>query len=85
MHIEYHRNFKKALKNQSNKIQKKFLERLNIFGEDQLHYSLNNHALSGKFLGTRSFDVTGDIRVHYEETNYGVILIDIGIHSQLYG
>ena len=85
MYIEYHRDFKKALRKQPKKIQKKFFEKLSVFALNQFHYSLNNHALSGKFLGTRSFDITGDVRVHYEETNYGVVLIDINTHSQLYG
>lgn len=85
MHIAYHRNFKKALRKQPRKIQQRFLERMNVFAEDQFHYSLDNHALSGKFQGTRSFDVTGDVRVHYEETDDGVVLMNIGTHSQLYG
>ena len=85
MHIAYHRNFKKALRRQPRKVQQKFLETLTLFVEDQFHYSLNNHALSGKFQGTRSFDVTGDIRVHYEEGDDGIVLMNIGTHSQLYG
>jgi len=84
MRIEYHRNFKKALRRQPKKIQGKFLETLKVFVENQFHYSLNNHALSGKFLGTRSFDVTGNVRVHYEELENGMILMNIGTHSQLY-
>ena len=85
MRIAYHRNFKKALRRQPKHMQQKFMERLDVFAEDQFHYSLNNHALSGKFRGTRSFDVTGDVRVHYEETGDGIVLMNIGTHSQLYG
>ena len=85
MRVAYHRNFKKALRRQPRKIRQKFLEKLEVFVEDQFHYSLNNHALSGRFLGTRSFDVTGDVRVHYEEVDDGIVLMNIGTHSQLYG
>ncbi|PIQ68918.1 MAG: hypothetical protein COV91_01460 [Candidatus Taylorbacteria bacterium CG11_big_fil_rev_8_21_14_0_20_46_11] len=85
MQVAYHRNFKKALRKQSKTIQQKFLDTLEVFVHDQFHYSLNNHALSGRFLGTRSFAVTGDVRVHYEEYGEEVILLNIGTHSQLYG
>ena len=84
MYIDYHKSFKKSLKKQSKNIQEKFFEKLEIFMENQFHHSLNNHALKGEFLGFRSFDVTGDVRVHYKETVYGIILINIGTHSQLY-
>lgn len=84
MIIKFHRRFKKSIQRQSKKIQKKFKERLELFEEDQFHYSLNNHALSGEFKGTRSFNITSDIRVHYEEAKDGIILIDIGSHSDLY-
>jgi len=84
MKIDYHRRFRKAFERLPKKVQKKFFARLNFFIEDQFHPSLNNHALHGKSVGTRSFDVTGDVRVHYEEITDGVVLMDIGTHSQLY-
>ncbi len=85
MYVAHHRDFKKSLRRQPRKIQEKFLQVSRIFMADQFHYSLNNHALSGEFKGIRSFDVTGDVRVHYEETDEGVVLLKIGTHSQLYG
>jgi len=84
MEIRFHQKFKKAFKKQSPKIQKNFFEKMEVFIEDQFHYSLNNHALSGKFIGWRSFDVTGDIRVHYEECGQTILLMNIGSHSTLY-
>ena len=84
MHIAYHKKFKKAFVRQPKSIQEKFFERLEIFAQDQFHYLLNNHALAGEFLGWRSFNVTGDIRVHYEEIPGGVVLMSIGSHSELY-
>ncbi len=85
MNIQFHKNFKKSLRRQPRKIKIKFKEKFKIFEEDQFHYSLNNHALAGKFKGTRSFDITGDIRIHYEELFNGIILKDVGTHLQLYG
>lgn len=84
MNIQFHKNFKKALQKQSRQIQLKFKEKFQTFENDQFHYSLNNHALSGKFKGLRSINITGDIRVHYEEIEDGIILLDIGSHSELY-
>jgi len=84
MIISYHRNFKKSFKKQPKEIQKKFWIHMEVFIEDQFHYSLNNHALTGTFKGMRSINITGDVRVHYEETNVGIILLDIGSHAELY-
>ena len=85
MEVRFHKNFKKALQKQSRKIQNEFFEKLGVFSGNQFHYSLNNHALKGEFEGWRSFNVTGDVRVHFEEGAGVVILMDIGTHSQLYG
>ena len=84
MQILFHRNFKRALKKQPTSIQKKFFKRMELFMEEQFHPSLNNHALTGAFKGWRSFDVTGDVRVHYEEHEASIILMNIGTHAQLY-
>lgn len=84
MNIIFHKNFKKSLEKQPQKIKTKFKEAFIVFEEDQFHYSLNNHALIGKFKGWRSISITSDIRVHYEEIESGIILMDIGNHSELY-
>ena len=84
MEIIYRKKFKKAFKKQPKKIQDKFFERIEIFQNDQFHYSLNNHALSGEFEGVRSFDVTGDVRVHYMVVDNIAILLTISTHSELY-
>ena len=84
MPIIYHKSFKKAYQRQTPTIQEKFKEKLEIFAEDQFDYSLNNHALTGEFRGLRSINITGDIRVHYEETANAIILVNIGSHAQLY-
>ena len=72
MQIDYHKKFKKALCRQPVKTQNKFFEIFKLFLQDQFDASLNNHALSGKLKGVRSFNVTGDVRVHYKTTKNGV-------------
>ncbi len=84
MKFQFHKNFKKALQKQPRKIQIKFKEKFKIFENDKFHHSLNNHALIGKFKGIRSINITGDVRVHYEEINDVVIFINIDNHSELY-
>ena len=47
--------------------------------------TLRNHALKGKYLGYRSIDVTGDVRLLYKQQNGDIyIFAFIGTHSQLY-
>ena len=84
MEIIYRKKFQKAFKKQSDRIQKKFFEKIALLQTDQFHYSLNNHALSGEFKDVRSFDVTSDIRVHYVVVENVAILLMIGSHSELY-
>jgi addiction module RelE/StbE family toxin len=84
MEIYFHRNFKKSILKQPKKIQTNFKDKFRVFQNDQFHYSLNNHALSGKFKGFRSFDVTGDVRVHYYENKNRIVFVKIGTHAQLY-
>lgn len=84
MDIKFHKNFKKSFQKQPKRIQEKFFEVLDIFTEDQFDYSLNNHVLTGTFKLWRSINVTGDVRVHYRETETGIIFMNIGTHSQLY-
>ncbi|MFW5887311.1 MAG: type II toxin-antitoxin system YafQ family toxin [Bacteriovoracia bacterium] len=84
MYIFFSNKFEKRIQKQPRKIQIKFKERYLVFQEDQFHYSLNNHALTGKFKGIRSFNVTGDIRVHYKEEKDRIIFIDISSHAELY-
>ena len=84
MEIVFHRKFQKAFKKQSKGIQEKFKTAIQQFFEDEFHYSLNNHALQGKYRELRSIDVTGNIRVHYKKEGNVVVLINIGSHSDLY-
>lgn len=85
MEIQYHKNFIKAFKKCDKRIQKKFFERRNLFLLNEFHPLLSNHGLSGDFKGSRSINITGDFRVIYVKTDVGILFLDIGTHSQLYG
>jgi addiction module RelE/StbE family toxin len=78
------KRFKKAFLRQPNKIQEKFIERMRLFVADPFDQQLRNHALSGKYIGLRSIDITGDIRAVYELINDTAVFITIGTHTQLY-
>ena len=84
MQVRLHKKFNKSLGSQPKKIQDKFLKKMRVFVEDQFHPSLKNHALSGDMLGVRSINITGDIRVHYEQVDDCIIFMKIGTHAELY-
>jgi addiction module RelE/StbE family toxin len=84
MQFIYRKKFKKKFTRQTLEIQKNFFDKLEIMKDDYFHPSLNNHALLGDLLGMRSFDVTGDIRVHYINVDNIVVFLNIGSHSELY-
>lgn len=86
MKIDFHKNFKKKYRKLKFSEQRKFDERLLLFEKEPFNHILNNHFLSGEYLGYRSINITGDIRAHYEEVGLdSVLFINIGTHSELYG
>ena len=89
MNIKYSTIFKKQYKKAPKQIQDKVKERLKLFVQNPTIAILNNHALTGKFQGLRSINITGDWRAIYSirvsfksEREYYFELI--GTHSQLY-
>lgn len=83
--IRYHKNFKKSYGKLPLKIQKVADDRLLLFARHPFAELLHNHPLKGKYIGCRSINVTGDYRIlHSDESEYEVLLLDIGTHSQLY-
>lgn len=89
MNIKYSTTFKKQYKKAPKQIQNKVKERLELFVQNPTIAILNNHALTGKFQGRRSINITGDwraifsIRANSEsEREYYFELV--GTHSQLY-
>jgi len=84
MNVLTSKKFEKMFKKCPRDIKNKFIERLKIFKDNKYNLSLNNHALSGKLSGLRSINISGDWRAIFEEGSYGIILIAIGTHGQLY-
>ena len=85
MKINYSKKFVKQYSKQNIKIKNKFIERQNLLISDSFDFFLNNHSLSGEFVGYRSINITGDIRAIFEETGDDSIeFIAIGSHSELY-
>ncbi len=90
MNIKYSTTFKKQYKKAPRKIQEKVKERISLFVQNPTNQLLNSHALTGKFQGYRSINITGDWRAIYSirinlnsEQEYYFELV--GTHSQLYG
>lgn len=85
MIITLHKSFIKDYQKLPKKIQEQFKERRNLFLINAFHPTLKNHALIGKYQGTRSINITGDIRAIYiENSNGSCTFMRIGSHSQLY-
>lgn len=89
MNVKYSTTFKKQYKKTPKKIQEKVKEKISLFVQDPRNQLLNNHALTGKFQGYRSINITGDYRAIYSirlnlqsEQEYYFELV--GTHSQLY-
>jgi len=81
-----HKSFDKQFGKLPKEIQQKFLDRSNVFLHDVANPLLNDHALTGKWAGHRSINVTGDFRALYRliaEDEY--LFAAIGTHSELYG
>jgi addiction module RelE/StbE family toxin len=85
MVIETTRSFDRQYSKLNIKVKVSFKRRLELFKANPFDTSLRNHSLKGKYLGYRSIDVTGDIRVLYTTHGNTIIIFGfIGTHSQLY-
>jgi addiction module RelE/StbE family toxin len=86
--VNYSKNFLKQLKKSPIKIQQTFRDRLVIFIENPINHLLNNHALTGKYTGCRSINITGDWRAIYQDFSKKntkiYYFVTIGTHNQLY-
>ena len=83
--VHYHKNFKKHFNLRPKKIQDRFGEKLKIFISNPFSPELNNHKLSGEWVGHRSIDVTGDMRAVYKMTENIAVFVEIDNHNNLYG
>lgn len=88
--IKYSKQFEKDYLRAPQKIQVAFRKRRELFIADFDHSLLHNHALSGKYKGWYSINITGDWRALYikDQQRQSVVEIitfmAIGTHSQLY-
>jgi len=56
-----------------------------LFKANPFETTLRNHTLKGRYIGFRSFDVSGDVRVLYTTSGNTIIIFGfIASHSQLY-
>ena len=84
MNVNFHKRFLKQYK-KLRAIQKKINERLFLFQHNPYHSLLGTHALSGKYKGYRSIDITGDVRALYEPIGKdAAFFITVDTHSNLY-
>ncbi len=89
MNIKYSTTFQKQYKKTPLQVQKKVKIRLDLFIQSPMDKTLNNHALTGKFHGLRSINITGYWRAIYSiRTTQGskqeYYFELLGTHSQLY-
>lgn len=85
MVIETTKAFDKQYSKLNLKVKLSFKRRVTLFKANPFDVSLRNHALKGKYLGYRSIDITGDVRVLYTTQGDTIIIFGfIGTHSQLY-
>jgi addiction module RelE/StbE family toxin len=82
-HKTFEKHFKQRIRSNKN-IADQFKARLAQFIAGERGHPLNDHALTGKLAGKRSFSITGDIRVIYIEFEDAIVFLDIGSHNQVY-
>lgn len=86
MKVLTHRTFNKTFKKVPAPIKKKYLECSALFEKNPTDKRLNNHALTGEYLGYRSINIGSDWRIIFKELDsQTVVFVTIGTHSQLYG
>ena len=86
MRLLTHKQFDKAYSKLPDKVKAKFKQRRNLFLENEYHILLENHPLTGDYVGFRSINITGDFRViYYKLSRDTAVFVNIGTHSQLYG
>lgn len=84
MKITLHKDFEKQYQKLRESEKKRFKDRRDLFLLDEFNPILNNHSLKGKYLGLRSINITGDLRVIFTKSHGDVIFITINSHSNLY-
>ena len=82
------RGFEKAFLRLNKKIQEKFIQKLELFLEDENSKTLKSHRLKGNRKNEFSFSVTGNFRAIYKKDICNEVIvftfINIGKHNQVY-
>lgn len=85
MNAKFHKAFAKQLGKHPNKTQASFQNRLSLFLSDPFNPMLSNHALTGRWAGYRSINISGDLRAVYQLIDQQTaFFVAFGRHSQLY-
>ncbi len=85
MKILYSKKFKKQFQKLKRGENKKFEERINIFIKNPSAKILENHILHGQLSKYRSINISGNLRLLYEEIDDETVLFSIlDTHSNLY-
>lgn len=86
MNIRFQKSFDKRYQKLTLKAKHKVDAAILRFRFDPFDPVLKNHPLKGSMLGLRSFSVSGDVRVIFEEyEDYTLVLmLDVGTHNQVY-
>lgn len=85
--IKFDKKFLKNLKKRfigDKKLERQIQKRIDLFLEDKGNPLLKDHKLLGTMRGLRSFSVTGDVRIVYQEFEDFYLFIDVGTHNQIY-
>lgn len=86
MEIRFHKKFDKQFARLTPKQKELVIQKIEVFCNNPFESELKNHALRGNLKGERSFSVSCDLRVIFEEIdNYVlVMMLDIGSHNRVY-
>ena len=84
MSDQFKKHYKKRITVGSS-LEKRYIERVEIFILDKHNQIIRDHELIGKLSKFRAFWINGDVRVVYEVvTDSLVIFVDIGTNNQVY-
>ena len=85
MTISTTKAFDKQFKKQPQKVQQEFVKRIELFLVDINAPILNTHKLSGKLNDLWSLNVSGDIRLIFDKSFPGIVILEaFGSHNELY-
>ena len=86
MIIHFHTRFVKMRAKLSASVKEQCDVRIELFVHEPFNPALYNHALTGKYAGYRSINVTGSYRAHFKVIGENdVVFVRVGTHPQLYG